>query len=200
MRKAAITGGVGSGKSYISAKLEALGLPHLDSDKLVHELYESCVPLRNALRELFGDGIFGEDGGIDRKALGKIVFADQEKLEALDHLVHAYVKEKTYEWFDELEKEGYAAALFEAPQLFEAGMEDYFDAIICVGAERETRIERVCLRDSCSRERAEAIIANQLSDDEYRKRSDFYVSSDDGADVDGQCAKLYLWLMTGEGK
>jgi len=192
MIKIALTGGIGVGKSRAAKAFEARGVRCLDADAVVHSLYENNKQLKSDLCEAFGPIILTQQSEIDRKALGSIVFSDKEKLLLLNRIVHKYVKTECDKWFSNCASEGARAALLEAPQLYEAGMEDWFDVVIAVTADRETRIKRICERDSISDEAAGKIIDSQLSDEKYISGANYiiYNNCNDINGLDEQIGKI----------
>ncbi len=160
--KIGITGTIGSGKSQVLSYIESKGYNVFDSDKYAHYLLT-----REDIVKIINDE-FGcvEDGVVDRKCLGKIVFNDNIKLERLNKIIHTLVKEKIAS-LDSL-------IFVDVPLLFEANMEEYFDAIIVVSAPKDIIIERIMKRDNLSKKEANNRISLQKSD-EYKKNRANYV-------------------------
>lgn len=170
-----LTGGSGSGKGAVAGILREKGIPCLDTDALVHRLYEEeNGSLPRILEREFGKEIM-EGGKVDRAALREIVFSDRERLFRLNHIVHAAVREEIRRFFErEAEKETRIAAV-DAPQLFEAGIESDFDLIVTVDAPAALRIERILKRDGISEKEAARRLQNQLSPEEYREKADWVI-------------------------
>ena len=177
MIRIALTGPSGAGKGYVGKLLAEKGLAVLDTDRLVHALYAGgALPLQIAA--LFGNEVLAPDGSVARKRLAEIVFSDREALGRLNGVVHAAVKQEVFLWLADREREGYRAAVVDAPQLFEAGMEKDFDSVIVVTAPLACRIERICARDGIERERALERIQNQMSAEDYSRRADYVIVND----------------------
>ena len=189
MKRIALTGPSGAGKGYVANMLSQKGIAFLDTDKLVHTLYEGGE-LPQLLSLQFGDAILSVDGSVNRRELGTIVFSDKQALETLNRIVHKKVKEEVAKWLLQKKSEGVAAALVDAPQLFEAGMEKDFDLVVAVVADSEQRLMRICSRDGIDAERAEMRMRNQKSEDEYRALCDFVIENNVNSDLTKQIYEL----------
>src|SRR5213593_1696766 len=150
----AVTGGVGAGKSEALAAFAQHGAATISSDEVVHELYGD-EEVRAALRERYGEQVFGADGSVDRAALGKLVFANADELLWLESLMHPRVMVRTEAWREELARlpDPPALAVNEVPLLYEAGAESRFDAVVAITAPRELRVERAGERVDVREER-----------------------------------------------
>lgn len=179
MKVLGITGGVGVGKSmvlgYLARKHQARVL---EADKIAHALMEPGEICYERIVDCFGRKILGEDGVICRGRLGKIVFSNQEKLHLLNGIVHPAVKSFIRA---EIEKEKKAQrapfAAIEAALLLEDGYDEICDEIWYIHADEEVRIQRLILSRGYTRERAEQIMKNQLSEEAFRKRCQFVVDN-----------------------
>lgn len=174
-----ITGGVGCGKSTVLGILkESFNGYIIDADKVAHRLMEPFNPAYDSIRAEFGDEIIGDDGFIDRKKLGQIVFNDSKKLKRLNAIVHPMVKEAIKSEISKVNKCGSGAdakcpkegrlIAVEAALLIEAGYMDICDELWYIYTDNETRIKRLIKSRGYTRKKAESIIANQLSDREFR--------------------------------
>src|SRR5688572_1689836 len=123
-----MTGGIASGKSSVAGELEARGFPVLDADDVYHRLVAEDAPMRADLKATFGDGVFGPDGKLDRKALGKKVFADEAARRRLGEITHPRVRRELVAWMErEAGRVPAPPALFVViPLLFENGLEALF--------------------------------------------------------------------------
>ena len=164
-----ITGGSGCGTSSVGKILEANGWGFIDCDAVYHRLLSEDKNLKYDLVSRFGVGILSSEGQIDRRSLGRIVFADEVALGDLNRITHGYITEKVIEMISESEKVDIA---IEAVELLESGMKTLCTAVIGILAERETRIVRIMGRDGLSREDAVRRIDAQRSDEYYRSRCD----------------------------
>jgi dephospho-CoA kinase len=137
----AITGGIGAGKSEALAAFARHGAAVISSDDIVHRLLREDVSVRDALRERFGDQVFGEDGDVDRSALAEIVFADREALDWLEALLHPLVVGEYMTWRERLAEldDPPRVSATEVPLLYEVGGQERFDAVVVVTAPPEVR-------------------------------------------------------------
>lgn len=176
-----LTGQTGAGKSYVCERLEKQGFKILDCDKYVRELYENNTGLREILRAEFGDNII-ENGRINRRALADAAFADRESTDRLNSIVHPFV-------VSACEADAKGLCVLDAPQLFEAKMQDKCYKIISVIAPQEMRLKRIIERDGISCEQAKQRMSAQQSEEFFRAHSDFVIIND-GRDIDKQIENI----------
>jgi dephospho-CoA kinase len=170
-----LTGGMGAGKSTALAALERLGAAVLSTDAVVHELYAG-ERLRDAVVERWGETV-APGGVVDRSAVAERVFADAEDRAWLEGLLWPLVGERVGAWLVEVRarRPPVRAAVVEVPLLFEAGMQDAYDATIAVVAEESVRRERAAGRGHALED---ARAARQLSQEEKARRATFAVRND----------------------
>lgn len=176
----AITGGIGAGKTETLKAFARHGVPTISSDEIVHRLLRDDEEVQQALLARFGERIRDDAGGIDRKAIAAIVFADPEALAWLEALLHPRVVGEYLAWRDALERlpEPPPLCATEVPLLYEVGGESRFDVVVVVTAPEHVRRARV--RTSVD-DRSQRL----LPDEEKAKRADFvYVNDDSLADLD----------------
>jgi dephospho-CoA kinase len=118
-----------------------------------------------ALRQEFGDEVVNSLGGLDRTRLGSIVFNDPSRLKILNKIAHSFILDETRRRIAIYRDKGFPAAIVDAPVLFESGFDSECDEIICVVADRGTRIARIMSRDGISYDAAEKRIASQMKDE-----------------------------------
>lgn len=145
-----ITGGIASGKSNVMAELEALGWPTLSADTLGHEI-ANTKEARAEIKKAFGEGLY-EQGKLLRKKLAALVFADKEKLDKLNTIMHKLIYAEIQKWIAEHE-EAQAVAI-EIPLLFESGWESLADVIIHCYVSEEEQLHRMQVRNGLQREEA----------------------------------------------
>ena len=140
----AITGGIGAGKSEALRAFARHGAATISSDEIVHELLRVDEEVRDAVRDRFGDAVFGPDGQIDRSRVAERVFGDVRELDWLERLLHPRVIAGYLSWREELAKRPDAPALTvtEVPLLYEVGGDKRFDAVVVITAPTEVRISR----------------------------------------------------------
>lgn len=171
--KLGLTGGMGCGKSLVLSEFARLGVRTLESDAIVRELLVSDSELLNQIREAFGDGVFGESGRLDRKALGAVVFADEARLKQLEGLIHPKVRTA---WTNALASDPNAWWVVEIPLLFELRLENTFDFTICVETSFALQITRLAKR-GFSESEASARISRQMALSAKTLRADFVLSN-----------------------
>jgi len=174
--KIAITGGIGSGKTTICKVFEAMGIPVYYSDDRAKWLMVNDLELMDGVRGLFGQEAYFEDGSLNRKLLGSIVFNDKSKLEALEAIVHPAVFRDGDAWHKSHTDVPYT--MKETALLFETKGYQDLDFTITVFASKEVRLQRVMARDYASREAIEARMDKQLSEDKKIELADFVIYND----------------------
>lgn len=175
MIKIGITGGIGSGKSYISHLLENMGIPIYNADNRAKCLMLSDEGIRNGLTALLGEEVY-KDGALNKPFLASYLFSDPAHVVQINSIVHPRVKENFVGWVSQLK--GCEIAGIESAILYEAGFEDTVDVVIMVYAPVDLRVERAMYRDGASEEQVRARIAAQMDDEEKRCRAHFTVVND----------------------
>ena len=159
-----LTGGVASGKSTVSAMLAELGAVVIDADLLAREVVARGTPGLTAVVAEFGDEVLTPDGDLDRPAMGRLVFGDEDARRKLEAIVHPLVFERI------VDLEEHAAetdvVVHDIPLLAEGGRAGSFDAVVVVDTPRELQLERMVRDRGWTREDAEARIAAQATRDE----------------------------------
>ena len=173
-----VTGPSGAGKSCISTLFSEKGLPVIDADKVYHSLLKKDSECTKALVGEFGAEILNENGEPDTKKLGAIVFCSDEKLKRLNSLVLGFVIKEINGMISRLDADGHSAVAVDAPTLIESGFSKECDCVISILASAEKRIERICLRDNISREKALMRVNAQKKDDFYISNSDLVITND----------------------
>lgn len=172
--KIGITGGIGSGKTFICQLFKVLGVPVYNADDEAKKLMNSDPRIRERLIAEFGDATY-KDNQLDRAFLASQVFSDKTKLDRLNSIVHPIVIQAAKDWADQ-QKSRYS--LKEAALLFESGSYKELDYTILVTAPLELRIERVMQRDDVTEQQVRERINKQLSDEEKLKLADFVIVND----------------------
>lgn len=169
----AVTGGIGAGKSEALRAFARHGAAVISSDEIVHDLLSSDEEVRAALRERFGDGVFGPEGQVDRGRIADIVFADPEQLDWLERLLHPRVVAAYLRWRDDLASgpDPPAVCVTEVPLLYEVGGDTRFDAVVVISAAPDVRVSRQ-VRPMQDRER------RLIPDEEKLSRADFAYVND----------------------
>lgn len=172
-----VTGGVGSGKSYVCDRLKQLGVFILSLDALAREAVMPGTTACARIIEQFGSTVLMADGALDRPKLRAMITTDAEKKKRLEEIVHPEVFDRMREAFVSAKQRGERVIAVEAPLLFETGMASFFDYVLMVTADRQTRVRRIMDRDGVTRDQAEALMAIQLPEDAKIRRSDVVVTN-----------------------
>jgi dephospho-CoA kinase len=180
----AVTGGIGSGKSSVSACLAALGAVVIDADLIAREVVEPGTPGLAAVVAEFGTTVLRPDGALDRAALAGVVFTDPERRAALEAIVHPLVGARSAELLAAAPPD--AMVVYDVPLLAESaggalGRTGEFDAVVVVEAPLETRVRRLVGR-GLTADDARARIAAQASDEQRRSIADHVLVNDGDLD------------------
>ena len=175
MLKIGITGGIGSGKSFVSDIFRVWGVPVYNADKEAKRLMNHDRDLKTALKALLGQEAYYKNGRLNRKWVASKIFSDKTLLKKMNAVVHPAVR-NDFEHWAELQQAPYV--LEESAIIFEAGLEKFFDAVILVMADKNTRIQRVMKRDKMTKEEVKARMAHQSSDKVKKARADFIILND----------------------
>ncbi len=196
MKKIAICGGIGSGKSTVCQMFAERGAAIYDSDSRAKALMSESAELRAALIAEFGEACYA-DGVLNRPYLAEKVFGSEEQLARLNSIVHPAVKADFLAWAEEQEGD---FCILETAILFESGFDAVVDALVAVLAPMPLRVERAMKRDNATKEQIEARIKAQMSDDELMRRADFAIVNIHLEDVEKDVAELaYRFkMMTNE--
>ena len=193
MIKVGLTGGIGSGKSLVAKVFSVLGASVYDSDFATKQLYLTNLELKKQLITNFGNQTYYEDGKLNRKYLGEIVFGNKSKLGLINKIVHPFVKLDFEEWLKKTGKEKYI--IKEAAILIESGAYKQVDKIIVVSAPKDVRIKRVIARDKTTREEVIRRMNNQLSDEKLLDFADYLVKNDSKSSLLCQIVNIHNLLQ-----
>jgi len=195
-----LTGGILSGKSTVSGMLAKRGAVIIDADKIGHETYKPHTKTWQELVDAFGDGILRQNGEVDRKKLGEVVFDDPRTLARLNEIVHPRMHKMMREEIERLRGEGVAVVVLEAAVLIEANWTDLVDEVWVTIAPEEVAIKRLQNRAGLSEEQARARIRSQLSPEERVKHADVIIDTDCSlAEVSVRVLELWERLQNREG-
>lgn len=177
MKVIGLCGGSGSGKGTVAKIFEKYQVRSIDTDAVYHKITSGKSPCLDELEKFFGGDIIGEDGGLDRRALAKIVFSEdgEQKRACLNKIAHKYVLIEVRKILEEFRSNGNRAAIVDAPMLFESGFNTECDCVVCVIADRGVRIGRITERDNISHEAACARIDSQLPDEQLAQMCDYKI-------------------------
>jgi len=190
-RRIALTGGIATGKSYVRARFESLGVPTSDADLFARAAVAPGSPGLAAVVRAFGPGVLDPSGALDRKAVADIVFRDPARRKTLEEIIHPIVRRATEDWYARLDP-AVPFAIFDIPLLYESGRDADFEAVIVVACAPETQIRRVMERDHLSEVEARQRLAAQLPIEEKVRRADYVVRTDGTFEqTDRQVKEIY---------
>lgn len=176
MRVVGLTGGLATGKSTFAALLRARGAPVLDADAIARDVVGPGTPALAELVRAFGPAILDASGALDRAALAARVFADAGARRRLEAITHPAIRRVMVEETARLAAQGHAIAFYDAPLLYEVGLDAALDSVVVVWAPRAAQRARAVAR-GLSPEEADARLAAQLPVDEKARRADFVVEN-----------------------
>lgn len=178
--KTGITGGIGSGKSYVCKRLQDRGFKVYDCDMEAKRLIRTSKTIRQQLKALIGeDAYIGKE--LNKAIVAQFLLKSEENAQAIDRIVHPAV-------FKDFEQSG--MQWMESAILYESGINRLVDCVIVVTAPTEVRIQRIMQRDGISREKAQAWMSRQLPQEEVVRRADYEIVNDGIADIEVQIDRI----------
>jgi len=197
MLRVGLTGSIGVGKSFVGSVFVQLGCRLLDADDTAREVVlPGTEGLKNIVNE-FGPEVLQSDGALDRKVLGSIVFADPEKRQRLNAILHPRIIERQDEILNAWESDDpHGIAIVDAALMIESGGYRRFDKLIVVHCRPEVQLERLMLRDGLSPDEAQKRIDSQMPQSEKQKFADYLIDTSDGFELTRQrTTEVYDQLM-----
>ena len=190
-----LTGATGAGKgSFGRIAKEKFHLIHIDTDKTARSVVEPGKPCLKDIREYFGNEVINDDGTLNRRNLGNIVFTDGDKLKMLNSITHHYITDEVNSIINTSRNKGEKAVIIDAPLLFESGEDKLCDVTVGVVAQRAVRKKRIMARDGISEEMAENRINSGKDEAYFREKCDYILENNDGEDEFS--LKVYNLLKT----
>lgn len=172
-----ITGPTGAGKTTALNELEQLGGALIDCDAVYHELLKSDLTLQNELEQAFGP-LKDEQGNIDRKKLGNVVFRDPAQMKRLTGITGQHIGRAINRRLEQAVQEKKPAAAIDGITIIESGLAKRCDTTVAVLAPVDERVRRICLREGISEEYARTRVAAQKQDDFYRENCEHILMND----------------------
>jgi dephospho-CoA kinase len=196
----AVTGGIGSGKSTVSARFAERGCPVIDADRVAREVVEPGQPALTELVERFGEDVIRADGSLDRAAMASIVFADPDARADLERITHPRVAARMAERIADLDAEPGArherVVVIDHPLLVETGQAGRFDAVVVVLAPEPVRLQRLADERGMDPDDVRARIAVQATDAQRRAVATHVVdNSDDLAGLLAQVDRIHADIL-----
>ena len=171
-----LTGSIGCGKSSLSNILKDNNIDIIDADIISRKIFED-QKLLSLVFEHFGDSIKNIDGTLNRKALGNIVFNDDNKLIDLNNLTHPKIKEKILHEVEKYRLSNKDIVVIDAALLIEGGYLEIVDKVLVITCNEDIQIDRIQKRDNCSKEEALSRVASQISQEEKVKCADYVLDN-----------------------
>ena len=183
MMKIAITGGIGSGKSYVCRILEKQGIKVYDCDAEAKRLMRTDAELQAGLKRLVGEEVYSADGILQKPVLAQFILTSEANKQAVNDVVHPAVARD----FEQSDCEWMESAI-----LFDSGFDrrSHFDKVVCVSAPVAVRLQRIMQRDHISQEKAQQWIDAVMPQEELIARSDYEIVNDGVRDVEAQVVHL----------
>lgn len=187
MIRIGITGGIGSGKTYVCQLLQQRGIPVYHCDDEAKRLMTESPLIRRRLTRLLGADAY-TSSGLNRPLIARYLFADQRHAERINRIVHPVVRQDFLLWTEQ--QQDTPIVVQECALLFESGFQDTVDVTVEVYAPLHLRLQRTIQRDQATPEQIQARMAQQMDEEEKRQRADFCVLNDGTADLDAQLTQL----------
>ena len=171
-----LTGNIGCGKSSVSTIFMENNIKVVDADIVAMQIFDD-KNLLNEVFSTFGESIKNQDGSLNRRALGNIVFNDDEKLILLNNLTHPKIKQKILSKVEEYKNQGEKIVVIDAALLIEDDYIPYIQKLILITCRKEIQINRIIARDNCTKEEAISRINSQMSQEEKVKFADYIIDN-----------------------
>ena len=175
--KVAVTGGAGSGKTFVCNRLRELGLNVVSSDAIARETVAKNSPAYNRIVNYFGKKVLLSNGNLNRRELRRIIINDDAERHTLEKIIHPEITKNMMLKVYQAQQAGDAIIVLEIPLLFELGMEDNVDAIVVIRSDRKLRVQRLMDRDAVDRDEAKKLINAQMPDELKVERAHFVLTN-----------------------
>lgn len=192
-----LTGGIATGKSTVSAMLAHLGARVIDADQLARDVVAPGQPAHAAIVAEFGADVLQDDGYLDRKRLGAIVFADPARRKRLEQITHPAVRQRQQRILSMLEEEEHGGlVIWDVPLLYETRGDEHVDRVVVVTTDEATELARLMARDGSSEADALARIRSQMPVAEKARRAHYVIdNSGSRADTERRVREIYRALL-----
>ncbi len=172
-----LTGGIATGKSTVTAMLRERGIPVIDADQIAREVVEPGKPAYEAIVRHFSRDILLEDGQIDRKKLGEVVFSDESERQKLNAIVHPEVRRVMRQEAEAAEANGEQIVFMDIPLLYESKLQYLVEKIVVVYAPGDMQLARMMERDELDEEQAKKRLRAQFPIDQKKLEADFLIDN-----------------------
>jgi dephospho-CoA kinase len=194
MKVIGITGGIGSGKTFVCRIFETLGIAVYNADMQAKKLMNEHLEIKTALKNLFGASIYDATEQLNRALLAQHIFSNPQHRAMVNGIVHPAVA-TDFELWKKQQKGSYI--IKESAILFESGANKGTDAVICVTAPKELRVERAMKRDGLSRERVLMIMKSQWTDEDRLDKCQHHIINDEQKALLPQVLTIHQLIISG---
>jgi dephospho-CoA kinase len=180
-----LTGNIGSGKSTVARRMQSLGAKIIDADQIAREVVQPGTPALQDIASNFGPDVLDSTGGLDRKKMASIVFADPRAIVILNQITHPRIIDEVNQKINKFNQEaktgdGSSVLVIDAPLLIEVGLDQIVDEVWVVKVDRKVQISRLAKRDGLTPEEALRRIAAQMPQEDKIKRATRVIDNSGG--------------------
>lgn len=179
--KLGITGGIGSGKTYVAHRMEQRGIPVYYTDDEAKRLMNTDEGIRKALVRLIGEDAYLPDGRVNKAVVAAYLFSDSSHVEQVNGIVHPVVREDFGRW---VIRQSSPLVAMECAILFESGFDKLVDIVLAVCASEDVRLKRAMHRDGATERQVLGRMAAQWTDEERRARAHYIIRNEGDTDID----------------
>lgn len=172
-----LTGGIASGKSTVAHMFQEKNIPVIDADEIAREVVAPGEPTLINITKAFGTEVLHDDGTLNRQKLGEIIFADEDKRQQLNNLIHPAIREQMLEQRDDYIAKKVPAVVLDIPLLFESELTHFVEKILVVYVDETTQLKRLLNRNELSKNEAKQRIASQLPLKDKVERADAVIDN-----------------------
>lgn len=187
--KIGITGGIGSGKTYICNLLRERGYEVYNCDDEAKRIMLEDEEIISQIKTLIGNDAYTPDGQLNKPVIANFIFSDKDNAAKVNSIVHPAVKKDFLHWAEDK-----PVAIMESAILFESGFDDVVDTTVLIWADARNRLKRAMTRDHATREQIEARMAAQISDDEARRKADYIFRHNNYDETENEMRKLIQYI------
>jgi len=184
----AITGGIGTGKSFVCRCLEQMGFPVFYCDDEAKQIIRSDEEVKQALEQTVGKRLYDDEGRLIKRVLADFICTSPEHAAKINAIVHPRVRQKFQMW---AASQHSLYIYMECALLFEAHFDNLVDFVVAIDVPEDIRLKRLMLRDHISAEKAQKWIQLQLPEQEKRERADFVIKNDDSESIKSQIESIH---------
>ena len=172
-----LTGGIASGKSTVADMIRTYNIPIVDADVIAREVVEPGESALEDIFRIFGSEMKAEDGGLNRKKLGSVIFNNEEKRKTLNSILHPAIRKRMLDQADAFKKQGEPHVVFDIPLLFESRLNHLVERTLLVYVDSSTQLERLVARDESSEVEASERIKSQMPIEKKKDLADAVIDN-----------------------